>query len=98
MEGLISDMRSGPSLWTYLVLFDTVWHPAFITKLSAEGIQGHLQTWFTAFHSSHSPHVSFNGIHSSPLPVKVGVPQGSVLGTLLCGIIARTHGLAAILD
>ena len=59
--------------------FDTVWHPAKLSKLSAFGIQGQLHTWLTDFLYSHSQLVALNGILSSPLRVKAGVLQGSFL-------------------
>ena len=62
--------------------FDTVWHPALLTKLSSYGIQGHLHSWLTVFLSCHSQHMAFHAFLSSPLPVQAGVPQGSVL--VLC--------------
>ena len=29
--------------------FDTVWHPALLTKLSSYGIQGNLHSWLMVF-------------------------------------------------
>ena len=55
--------------------FDTVWHPALLSKLSASGIRTQLHTWFTDFLSSHSQCVALNGILLSPLHVKAGVPS-----------------------
>ena len=59
--------------------FNTVWHPALLSKFSTYGIQGQLHTWLTDLLHSHSQCVALNGILSSPLSVKAGVPQGSVL-------------------
>ena len=40
-------------------------------------------TWLADFLYSHSQRVALNGTLSSPLPVKAGVPRGSVLGPVL---------------
>ena len=63
--------------------FETVWHPALLSKLSADGIEGHLHTWLSDFLYSRSQCVALHGILSYPLPDKAGVPQGSVLGPVL---------------
>ena len=60
--------------------FDTVWHPALLTKLPSYGIQGHLHSWLADFLSCHSQRVALNGVLSSSFPIQAGVPQGSVLG------------------
>ena len=54
--------------------FDTVWHPALLSKLSAFGIQGQFHIWLPDFLYSRSQSVARNGILSSPLPVKARVP------------------------
>ena len=78
----MSDMRSGPSR-DVSCAFDTVWHLALLSQLSAYGNQGRLHTWLTDFIDSRSQCVALNGILSYPFPVKDGVPHGSVLGPLL---------------
>ena len=42
--------------------FDTVWHPALLTKLSSYGIQGHLHSWLADFLSCRSQRVALNGV------------------------------------
>ena len=59
--------------------FDTVWHPTFLSKLSTYGTKGQLHIWLVDLLNSRSQHVALNGILSSPLPVKAGVPQCIVL-------------------
>ena len=46
--------------------FDTVWHPALLTKLSSYGIQGHLHSWLADFLSCRSHRVALNGVLSPP--------------------------------
>ena len=79
----MSDMRSWPFLWTYLVFLIQSGILPYSCKLSAHGIRGQLHTWLTDFLYSRSQHVPLNGILSSPLPVKAGVPQSSVPGPVL---------------
>ena len=73
----MSDMRSEPSCWTYLVLLIQFG----ILPYSPNSLP---MAWFTDFLYSPSQHVALNRIMSSPLPVKAkGVPQGSVLSSNL---------------
>ena len=78
----ISDMRWADWLDTSRA-FDTLWHPALLSKLSAKDIQGQLHTWLTDFFSSRSQHMALTRIPSSPLPVKAGAPKCGILFIVL---------------
>ena len=63
--------------------FDTLNHNILCSKLSSYGVRGSALLWFTNYLSNRKQYVTFNGINSQSLPIKCGVPQGSILGPLL---------------
>jgi hypothetical protein len=63
--------------------FDMVVHSVLLSKLSLFGVHGVLREWFRSYGSGRSQYVLVNGASSSTLPILKGVPQGSVLGSLL---------------
>ena len=65
--------------------FDTVDHDLLIQKLKHLYLSDSTVTWFDSY-LRECQHISLNNRSSSWHNIKVGVPQGSVLGTLLFSI------------
>ena len=47
------------------------------------GVKNKVHDWFKSYLTDRSQVVTIDGHLSSPLPVNIGVPQGSILGPLL---------------
>ena len=62
---------------------DKVWHKSFLYKLKQNGISGNLLDTITDFLNSRKQRVALNGQFSSWTSIEAGVPQGSILGSLL---------------
>ena len=63
--------------------FDTIDHKLLITKKQYYGIRSIVLDWFISNLSNRTEYVNINNLNSSCLPIKCGVPQGSILGRLL---------------
>ena len=63
--------------------FDSVAHNELLHKLWHFGICGSLWMWFKAYLSARCQYVSVGHSASGVLPIISGVPQGSILGSLL---------------
>ena len=63
--------------------FDTVDHNILLNKLDHHGIRGVANNWFKSYLSNRNQFVIKNGVNSDLQSMKIGVPQGSVLGPLL---------------
>ena len=62
--------------------FDKVWHEGLIYKLKSMRVSNSLLKLIQSFLSNRFQRVLLNGQTSEWLPVKAGVPQGSILGPL----------------
>ena len=79
---------------------DTVPHHRLLGKLQAYGIQGKLFHWIKEFLKERTQIVMVNGVESEPTSVLSGIPQGTVLGSLLVVVYindildkVKSHGL-----
>ena len=63
--------------------FDKVWHDGIIFKLTQNGISGNLIKLLRDFLSERRKRVFTNGQASTWTNITAGVPQGSILGSLL---------------
>ena len=70
--------------------FDRVLHKRFLWKLLHYGIRGHLHSWITSFLTGRSQKVIVEDSESESAPVISGVPQGSVLSSLLSSCSSTT--------
>ncbi len=83
--------------------FDTVLHRKLMTKVRALGIGGTIADWIENWLTGRKQRVVINGKASKWVNVASGVPQGSVLGTLLfiiyinnldCDIVTKLNKFA----
>ena len=63
--------------------FDTLDHKILLSKMEKYGISGNCYHWFQSYLSERLQCVHINDYTSDWLPIKTGIPQGSVLGPLL---------------
>ena len=63
--------------------FDTLDHKVLSSKLHYYGVRGVALNWFNDYLSGRKQYVCYESVESSSLPMKCGVPQGSILGPLL---------------
>ena len=63
--------------------FDTIPHGILLKKLPLYGFSDTACKWFASYLSDRFQRVKLGHHISDPLPVKIGVPQGSVLGPIL---------------
>ena len=73
-----------------MVTIDTVDHKILINELTNLGIEGTALELLKSYLDNRTVRVSANGALSEPIPLKYGIPQGSVLAPTLFTIYTRT--------
>ena len=63
--------------------FDLINHDIFLLKLKLYKCSEKTQHWFLSYLSNGKQSVNIKNAISEPVPVKCGVPRGSILGPLL---------------
>ena len=63
--------------------FDCIQHQVLLHKMTKYGILGLENKWFHSCLSDRQQITIYNNVTSEPLPVTMGIPQGSVLGPAL---------------
>lgn len=63
--------------------FDSIRHDLMLCKLRNTGVSEPACAWFDSYLSQREQVVKIQDTLSSPLPLTVGVPQGSILGLVL---------------
>ena len=63
--------------------FDSVSHEILLHKLYKYGIRNKALAFFESYLSSRTQYTKIKNLKSSPIHIKFGVPQGSILGPLL---------------
>jgi retron-type reverse transcriptase len=72
--------------------FDTVDHDLLLNKLEKLGVIDDALQWIKSYLGERYFSTQVNDVKSKPLPLKMGVPQGSVLGPLLFTVYVKELG------
>jgi hypothetical protein len=83
LNSLSNNQISVLLLLDYSKAFDLVDHSILIRKLEHYGIRGQALAWMKSYLENRTQYVTIDGKNSSSMPLRYGVPQGSILGPLL---------------
>ena len=87
LHDLVSAVNEGKQVDAFILdfskAFDQVPHGRLLYKLNHYGINGNLLAWVEDFLTERTQSVALEGASSMPCRVTSGVPQGTVLGSLL---------------
>ena len=83
MKGFDKGLMTGMILIDLQKVFDTIEHDILLKKLIAIGFLNHSIGWFKSYLSNRLFRVKLGNCYSDPSNITCGVPQGSILGSLL---------------
>ena len=82
-RALDNNIQADGILLDFSKAFDKVPHKRLALKLDHYGVCGNTLSWIKSFLADRTQKVVLNGKQSETIPVTSGVPQGTVLGSLL---------------
>ena len=82
-RGLSKGLKTGAIFVDIEKAFDNVWHLGLLYKLNKYNIPNYLGHWIASYLSNRTFQVKCANELSKVMPIKAGVPQGSVLGPTL---------------
>ena len=83
LKGFDQGLITGMILIDLQKAFDTIDHDILLQKLYALGFSKHSVNWFRSYLTNRTFLVNLGNVFSQPAFVSSGVPQGSILGSLL---------------
>ena len=95
-ENIRKDLDEGLTVVFFLDFqkaFDTANHEILLAKLQHYGVRDIPLNWFKSYLEDHTQFTEVNNTSSQILPIKHGVPPGSVLGSLLFLYINDLHNV-----